>query len=270
MPGGGGIVAANYVGKVAPRDGTILTMMGLGLPVDQALGLSKSLQVDMRDFTWLGSISYSNQVLATWRSAPVKSLEDAKRIASQIGSTGAGSVSQQYPSFYNAFLGTKFKIVFGYTSSTQINLAMERGELDGSGSTSWAQYLIDAPHYVREKAIRPIIQVGLRKEPDLPDVPLLIDLAQTEEEKAAYRFISNSVDFGRPITSTPDVPADRLAALREAFMKTMSDPGFIDEVKRGGGEVRPSSADDIARIVRELIETPEAVKAKVRTAISER
>ena len=270
MPGGGGIVAANYFGKIAPHDGTILTMVGLGLPVDQALGLSKSFQADLRDFSWLGSISYSNQVLVTWRDSKVQTLEDARRIPSQIGSTGAGSVSQQFPSFYNEMLGAKFKIVFGYPSSTQINLAMERGEIDGSGSTGWAQYLIDAPHYVRNKLITPIIQAGLRKEPDLPDVPLLIDLARTPEEAAAFRFMSNSVDFGRPIASTPDVPPDRLAALREAFMKTMQDADFIAEVKKAGGEVRPAPAADIERIVRELIETPEAVRTKVKAAISER
>ena len=270
MPGGGGIVAANFVGKVAPRDGTILTMVGLGLPVDQALGLSKSFQSDLREFSWLGSISYSNQVLVTWRNAKVQTLDDARRTPSQIGSTGAGSVSQQYPSFYNEFLGTKFKIVFGYAGSAQINMAMERGELDGSGSTGWAQYLIDVPHYVRDKMITPIVPAGLRKEPDLPDTPLLLDLAKTPEEKAAYLFMSAAVDFGRPIASTPDVPADRLAALRKAFMETMADPDFIAEVKKGGGEVRPSPADETAKIVRDLIETPEAVKAKVRQAIAER
>jgi tripartite-type tricarboxylate transporter receptor subunit TctC len=270
MPGGGGIVAANYVAKVAPRDGTILSMIGLGLPVDQALGLSKSFQVDLRDFTWLGSISSSNQVLVMWHTSKIKTLEDAERGQSTVGSTGAGSVSQQYPSFYNAFLGTKFKIVFGYASSVHINLAMERGEVEGSGSTGWAQYLIDTPHYVRNKLIVPIVQTGLKKEPDLPAVPLLLDLAKTPDEKAAYRFMSEAVDFGRPIASTPGVPPERAAMLREAFAKTMTDPGFVAEVKKQGGEVRPATGDEVAAIVRGLIETPEPVRAKVKAAISER
>jgi hypothetical protein len=107
-----------------------------------------------------------------------------------------------------SFLGTKFKIVYGYESSSAINLAMERGELDGSGSTGWAQYWIDTLHYVRDKLIVPIIQAGLRREPDLPNVPLLLDLAATPEEKAAYLFMSNSVDFGRPVATTPGVPSD--------------------------------------------------------------
>lgn len=270
MPGGGGIVAANYVGKIAPHDGSIMTMVGLGLPVDQALGLSKSFLADLRDFNWLGSISSSNQVLVTWHNSKIKTLDDAKREDSQIGSTGAGSVSQQYPSFYNSFLGTKFKIVYGYPSAGEINLAMERGELDGSGSTGWAQFLIEAPHYVSDRLIMPIIQAGLRKEPELADVPLLLDLANTPEEKAAYLFMSNAVDFGRPVASTPGVPPDRLAALRAAFDRTMQDPGFITEVKKQGGEVRPASGAEIERIVHALIETPAPVRTRVKAAISAR
>ena len=269
MPGGGGIIAANHVGRVAPRDGSTLTMIGLGLPVDQALGLNKSLQVDLRSFNWLGSISSSNQVLVTWRTAKVRSLEEAQRTESQIGSTGAGSVSQQYPAFYNAFLGTKFKVIFGYPGTNQLNIAMERGEIDGSGSTSWAQYVMEAPRLVREKLIVPIIQVGLQKEPDLQQVPLLLDLAKTPDEQAAFRFLSNSVNFGRPMATTPDAPADRVDALRTAFAKTMIDPDFIEDVRRSGGEVRPMGADDLTQLVVDLTSTSEPLRTRLREVLGQ-
>ena len=269
MPGGGGIIAANYVGLTAPRDGTIMSMIGLGLPVDQALGLNKSLRIDLRDLNWIGSISSSNQILVTWHTSKVRTLEQAKQVESQIGSTGAGSVSQQYPAFYNAFLKTKFKVIFGYAGTNQLNLAMERGEIDGSGSTSWAQYVMEAPRLVREKLIVPLIQVGLKKEPDLQHVPLLLDLAQTAEERAAFRFLSNSVNFGRPMATTPQVPPERLASLREAFEKTMIDERFIEDVKRAGGEVRWMPADELSQLVAELTTTSEPLKSKLRAVLAQ-
>ena len=269
MPGGGGIIAANYVGMTAPRDGSIMSMIGLGLPVDQALGLNKSLRIDLRELNWIGSISSSNQILVTWHTSKVNSLEKAKEAESQIGSTGAGSVSQQYPAFYNAFLKTKFKVIYGYAGTNQLNLAMERGEIDGSGSTSWAQYVMEAPRLAREKLITPLIQDGLKKEPDLQHVPLLLDLAKTDEEKAAFRFLSNSVNFGRPIATTPQVPADRLAVLRDAFAKTMLDDAFIEDVKRSGGEVRWMPADELTQLVAELTTTSEALKSRLRTVFAQ-
>lgn len=270
MPGGGGIIAANHIGRAAPRDGTILSIVGLGLPVDQALGLNKSLQVNLRDFNWIGSISSSNQVLVTWHKSKVTSLQLAREIPSQIGSTGAGSVSQQYPAFYNAFLGTKFNVIFGYGGTPQLNLAMERGEIDGSGSASWAQYVIEAPRLVKEKLITPLIQVGLQKEPDLQDVPLLLDLAKTPEETAAFRFLSNSVNFGRPVATTPGVPADRLAALRRAFDQTMVDQRFIDDVTKSGGEVRAMSSNDLTKLVADLTTTSEPLRTRLRAVLGQK
>ena len=270
MPGGGGITAANYIGRSAPRDGTILSIIGLGLPVDQALGLNKSLQLNLRDLNWIGSISSSNQVLVTWHKSKVTSLESAREIPSQIGSTGAGSVSQQYPAFYNAFLGTKFNVIFGYGGTPQLNLAMERGEIDGSGSASWAQYVIEGQRLVKERLIVPIIQVGLQKEPDLPHVPLLLDLAQTQEQQAAFRFLSNSVNFGRPVATTAGVPAERVAALRRAFDMTMKDPRFIADVNKSGGEVRPMSADDLTKLVVELTTTSEPLRTRLQSVMSQR
>lgn len=268
MPGGGGIIAANHLAMAAPRDGTILSIVGLGLPVDQALGLNKSLQLNLRDLNWIGSISSSNQVLVTWHKSKVTSLQAAREKPIQIGSTGAGSVSQQYPAFYNAFLGTKFNVIFGYGGTPQLNLAMERGEIDGSGSASWAQYVMEAPRLVKERLIVPVIQVGLEKEPDLQDVPLLLDLAQSPEEAAAFRFLSNSVNFGRPVATTAGVPVERLAALRRAFDQTMTDPRFIEDVKKSGGEIRPMSSGDLTKLVNELTTTSEPLRSKLRSVLA--
>ncbi len=268
MPAGGGIVAANYMATQAPRDGSVMTMVGIGLPLDQALGLNPSLKIDLRELNWLGSVSSSNQVTVAWYKSPITSLDAARRVEGRLGSTGAGSISQQFPSFYNAFLGTKFRVVLGYTGSPAINLAIERGELDGGGSNGWAQYQIETPRFARDKLIVPIIQAGRRKEPDLPDVPLLLDLAKNDDERAAFAFMTNLAELGRPVATTPGVPADRLAALREAFDATMKDPDFIADVRRQGGDVRPESGDSLAAVVRGMIEAPEDLRARVKAAIS--
>src|SRR5262245_54270033 len=213
MPGGGGIRAANYVAKVAPQDGTILTIVSQGLPVDQALGLNASFQADLRDFHWVGNISASNQVLVTWHTSPTRTLADLMRRETVIGSSQAGSISVQMPAVLNNIVGTKIKIVFGYPDGRDINLAMERGEVEGRATNPWTSYISTDPQYVENKLIIPVIQMGMEKDPNLPQVPLMRDLAPSPADQPVLDFMSKAVSFGRPIATTPGVPAERVAAL---------------------------------------------------------
>ena len=267
MPGGGGIVAANYIGQVAPRDGTLLTMVSQGLPVDQALGLNPSLKVDLRDFNWLGNMANSNQILAVWHTSPTKNLDDARKRVTTIGSTGAGSMSVQLPAFYNNVLGTKFRIVVGYPGGQHVDLAMEQGELEGRGTNTYTGYMASKPQYLRDKLLRPLIQVGIEPEPELGDVPLLKDLPLPPKDKQLAEYMSKAVSVGRPVATTPGVPADRLAALRKAFDLALEDPEFKDEAEKTNAEIRPMSAQVLTRIIRELIEAPEDVRARVKLAL---
>lgn len=267
MPGGGGIIAANYVGHIAPRDGTILTMVSQGLPVDQALGLNASLKVDLREFHWLGNMANSNQLIAVWHTSPTKTIDDAKKRVTTIGSTGAGSMSVQLPAFYNNVLGTKFAIVVGYPNGQHVDLAMERGELEGRGTNTYAGYMTSKPHYLKDKLLRPLLQVGIEPEDDLPGVPLLKDLPLPDADKPVAEYMSKAVSVGRPVSTTPGVPAARVAALRKAFDLTLEDPEFKDEAARTNAEIRPMNGDVLARIIRELIEAPEAVRARVKIAL---
>src|SRR5262245_19060438 len=134
MPGDGGITEANYMAQVATRDGTVVGIVSQGLAADQALGMSPQLKDDLHEFNWIGNVVYSNQLLVVWHTSPTKTIEDAKQRVTTIGTTGAGSASVQYPAFYNNVLGTKFKIVFGYPGGQHIDLAMERGEVEGRGT----------------------------------------------------------------------------------------------------------------------------------------
>jgi tripartite-type tricarboxylate transporter receptor subunit TctC len=267
MPGGGGIKAANYVANNAAQDGTTLTIVGQGLPSDQALGLSPSFQADLRTFNWIGNVSSSNQVLVTWHTSKTQNLDDAILRETVIGSTGAGSQSQQFPSFFNNILGTKLKLVFGYPSPNAINLAMENGEVEGAGSNIWARYLIETPRYVSEKLIVPILQVGLTKEPDLPDVPLLRDLAKSPRDHALMDFMSASVSVGRPLATTPNVPPERVAALRSAFDATLRDPDFLKDAELQRADVRSMTGAQLEEIVRSVIETPPDIRDLAKAAI---
>jgi tripartite-type tricarboxylate transporter receptor subunit TctC len=270
MPGGGGIVAANYVAKVAPKDGTILTIVGQGLVADQALGVNKSLQADLRTFNWVGNMSDSNQILAAWHTSPVKTFAEAREHEITIGTTQAGSISQQLTAFYNNVLGARLKIVFGYPDGHDVDLAMERGEIEGRGTNTWASYIAVTPHYVTEKLIIPILQVGLRKDPALPDTPLLRDLARSPADQPLLDFLSEAVAVGRPIATTPGVPAARVAALRRAFDETLKDPEFIREATVERAEISPMTGAELARLVDDLIATPDDIKARVKVAIEPR
>src|SRR5438876_8370114 len=227
MPGGGGITAANYMAQVAPRDGTVIGIVSQGLAADQAMGMSPQLKADLREFNWIANVVHSNQLLVVWHTSPTKTLADAKQRVTTIGPTGAGSASVQYPAFYNNVLGTKFKIVFGYPGGQHIDLAMERGEVEGRGTNPYSGWMASKPTWIPQKLIIPLIQAGVEKEPALPDVPLITEQPVRPEDKPLLEFMARASTVGRPLATTPGVPAERVAALRAAFLATVKDPEFI-------------------------------------------
>jgi tripartite-type tricarboxylate transporter receptor subunit TctC len=264
MPGGGGIVAANFIARVAPKDGTVLTIVSQGLAVDQALGLNASFQADLREFNWIGNMSDSNQILAVWHTSPTKTFDDARKRVTTIGTTQAGSISQQLTAFYNNVLGAKLKIVFGYPDGHDVDLAMQRGEVEGRGTNTWASYMSISPHFVNEKLITPLLQVGLLKDPALPHVPLLREMGLRPQDQPVLDFMSKAVAVGRPIATTPGTPPERVEALRRAFDATLKDPLFIKEAEKERAEISPMTGAQLAGIIRELIEAPDELKARVK------
>jgi tripartite-type tricarboxylate transporter receptor subunit TctC len=267
MPGGGGIVAANYLYLIAPKDGTVLEIISQGLTVDQALGLSPQLKADMKKLNWIASVVNSNQLLVTWNTSKTKNLDDARKRETTIGSTGAGSVSVQLPALYNNVLGTKFKIIFGYRGGHAIDLAMERGEVEGRGTNPYTDWMAAKPTWIPQKKIIPIIQVGLKKEEALPEVPLLLDQKVSAEHKPVVEFMSKAATLGRPLATTPGVPKERVAALRKAFFEMIKNPRFIEDAKRSNSTIRPQSGDDLAALVASIIDTPQEVKDRVKSVL---
>ena len=266
MPGASSRVAAAYVYNVAPKDGTTLATGDQSLSVAQVMG--EKLQFDTTKFIYIGNPSAENNTTVTWHTSPVKTIDDAKKTEVPVGATG-GSTSSQYPRAMNAVLGTKFKVILGYPGGNDINLAMERGEVGGRGSNSWASWKATRPEWLKEKKINILVQIGLNKSPDLPDVPLLMDLAKNDEDRAVLRLLSSPSAIGRPIFTTPGVPEDRVKALRAAFDAMIKDPAFIEEAKKTQLEIDPVSGQELQKIVNDIVATPETVAKRLADIIAE-
>ncbi len=261
MTGAGSRVAANYVFSVAPKDGTVMGIADQSIPLEQALGDS-GIKFDSREFQWIGNVIADNNIVATWHATPIKTIADAQRLESTMGATGYNT-SAQYPTVLNQTIGTKFKVILGYPGGNEVNLAMERGEVQGRGSNAWASYKSTKPDWVREGKINILAQVGLKRASDLPDTPLLQDLTANEQDKAALRLLSAPTAIGRPFFAPPGTPAERVKILRAAFDATMKDKGFLDEAGKGAMDVNPVSGEDLQKIVADIIDAPEAVKKRL-------
>jgi tripartite-type tricarboxylate transporter receptor subunit TctC len=271
MPGGGGLASVNHIAQIAPKDGTSLIIPSLGIAMYQALDFfGENLKADMGEFQWIGNVSTSNPLVATWHAAKVKTLDDARREVAHLGTSGAGSISSQLPAVYNNLLGTKFKVIYGYDGE-EASIAMERMEIDGRASNTWASYKATTPAWVRDKKLNLLLQVGLQKEPELPDVPLLLDLARNDEERQIFGFFSKVAALTRPMATGPGVPPDRVAALRKAFMDTMSDPEFLSEAAKLNAEVGPTmDGETVQRLTLEILKTPKPLLEKVRSVMKHR
>jgi tripartite-type tricarboxylate transporter receptor subunit TctC len=267
QPGAGGLLALNHAGKVAAQDGTFLTLVGPGLPVHEAAG-RPGLQVSLKTFKWVGNLSQSNPVLLLWHTSTVKTLEDAKMQQAVLGATGAGSISAQMPAVYNALLGTRFKTVFGYEGSAKLNLAMQRGEIDGRGTATWASVKATLPNEIRDGQLNVLLQIGLRKEADLPHVPLLTDLVRGDPDKEAVaRFLSLAMAIARPIAAPPGVPDERVIVLRRAFEAMMRDAEFLAEAQKLGAEIDPMTGQEVQDAITQILTTPRDVIERTQTAL---
>jgi tripartite-type tricarboxylate transporter receptor subunit TctC len=184
-----------------------------------------------------------------------------------IGSTGAADDTYQFPALINAVLGTKFKIVTGYPGGNDVSLALERGEVQGRCGWSWSSIKTTRVNWVRDKRIIVLVQMALSKHPDLPDVPLIMDLGKTDEQRQIFKMIFARQTMGRPYVAPPGVPADRLAALRQAFMDTMADKEFLSEAEQNKFEINPVSGEQLEALVKEIYQTPPEVAKKAAAMV---
>jgi tripartite-type tricarboxylate transporter receptor subunit TctC len=266
MPGAGSRGAANWLYNVAPKDGSVIATLSQTTPTDQALG-QPGVQFDVRKFNWVGNMVVVNNLLYVSARSGVATIEQAKTKALAIGATGASSPSVLYPQVSNNLLGTKFRIVSGYVSGGDINIAVERGEVDGRGSDSWASMKTTHPDWLRDHTINILFQIGTKREADLPDVPLWSELGQTEEQHQILEILSGDVAVGRPILTAPGVPTERVRALRRAFDETVADPAFMEAVTQAHMDFNPIGGEQLQEVAGQIAGASPQVIAKVKEAI---
>jgi tripartite-type tricarboxylate transporter receptor subunit TctC len=265
--GAGGLVAINHAAMVAPQDGTFITVASQGLLIFEATG-QRGLSTSIGNFNWLGSFTQSNNVTVTWHTSSAKTLQDAIAREVVVGASGAAGGSVIGPAIYNAVLGTKFKIVYGYQGGAHIDLAMKRGEVEGRGNNTWAGYKATMPNEVRDGLLNVLIQTGLRKDRDLPHVPLFLDLVKGDPAREPIAaFMSKAVAIARPVAAPPGVPADRVEILRRAFDETMRDPLFLAEAEKIGTEIDPLTGEEVQDIVRTVLATPKPVINQIQATL---
>jgi len=258
-PGGGSITMSNRIYHAEPQDGTVLGLVQRGVLLAQLLK-QPSVQFDIAKFTWIGSVSPEASLVVAWHTAPVKTLQDLLARPLIVGSTGATSDLEASARLLNATIGTKLKIVSGYPGQANVLLAMERGEVQGSADWSWAEIKTRHSDYLRDKTINLILQNGLAKAPDLPDVPLAIDFIGNAIDRQAAGLYLGLKQIARPIMAGPEVPADRAAALRQAFMALKDDAEFIADARKIGLD-DPTPAGEIDKFVaRTAVAPPDVVR----------
>src|SRR5581483_6958296 len=259
QPGAGGLVALNYAGKIAPRDGTFLTLVGVGMLLQEATG-GQGMQVSLRDFHWIGNFSKVNNAIVTEKTSRTKTILDAMKQDVLLGSVGIGSIDAQLPAAFNALLDTHFKVVFGYKGSKEILLAMERGEVEGK-LNGWSAFKSEMPPE-RLARLNVLLQVGLAPDPDLPNVPLFSDLLKADAQKAAVaKFLSLSMAISRPLAATPDVPKDRVEILRRAFDAALKSPELLAEAKKSGFDINPMTGEEVQNGIERILNAPKDVIA---------
>jgi tripartite-type tricarboxylate transporter receptor subunit TctC len=266
MLGASGRTAATYMYNAAPKDGSVIAVMQQSLPMGQALGES-GVNYDAAKFNWIGSPVRPDETLVVWHTTGVKTIEDAKKKEVIIGATSPTGMNYVYPKLANELLGTKFKIVPGYPGGTPIVLALERGEVEGRGSNPWSEWKATKPDWVKDKKIIPLMQMSLFKHPDLPDVPLMVDLAPNETARKVLEIVTITGELGRPFVAPPGIPAERLAALRQAFDDTMKDPEFLADAEKLHKEIHPVGWKEMESLVQRVLSAPKSATDLLKAAL---
>jgi tripartite-type tricarboxylate transporter receptor subunit TctC len=265
MPGAVGVQAANWLATVAPRDGTVVHAIMQNMSAYQALG-GASVEFDTRKFFWVGNTTDTPNVINSWHTTGIKTIQDVMTKELVVGAPGTATSSVYYPKALNEVVGTKFKIVSGYPGGNDVNLAMERGEVGGRGSNSWASWKATHPDWLKEKKIFILVQIALKRNVELPDVPTMIELAKNED-RAVLEFLSADIPISRAYVTTPGTPPDRVAALRRAFDATMKDPAFLADAAKANVDISPSTGEEAQRYADMIANTPPAVLTRAKAIL---
>jgi len=266
-PGAGSMRAANMIYNVAPKDGTAFGMFGRGIALEPLIGTSPA-QFDATKFLWLGSGTEEAAVVVIRAEAGIKTWADMMQKPFTVGGEGTGSDPDVYALMLKNVFGVKLRLISGYPGTTEMALAVERGEVDGRASWSWSSLKTLKPDWIAQKKVTIPVQLNLRSSPDLADVPLIVNFAQTERQRQILKLVVSRQTMGRPFMAPPGLPADRAAALRAAFDATTKDPEFIAEANARGQEVNAVSGVALDALIAELYATPKDVVEETKRAIA--
>jgi tripartite-type tricarboxylate transporter receptor subunit TctC len=267
MPGAGSLRAANYLFNAAAKDGSVIGMFSRGMAMEPLIGTSHT-QFDARKFSWLGSGTDEVSTCVTWRDSAVKTWADALTTPFTVGGEGSGSDPDIFATVVHNVFGVKLRLVSGYPGSAEVALAIERREVDGRCGWSYSSLRQQRPEWITNRQVNILVQLALKKTPELPDVPLVTEFATTDRQRQILRLVFSRQAMARPFTAPPGIPAERKQALRKAFDETMADPAFLAEAKQRGLEVNPVTGVEIDALIAELYQTPADIVAEVRATIA--
>jgi len=261
VEGASGVRLANMLYNTAPRDGTLFGILLRNVPFEPMFG-NKAAQFDASKFSWIGSPSNEVSICVAWHTSRITKLDDLFSKELVVGGIGPGADLAVFPKIINGVLGTRMQVINGYAGGNEVMLAMERGEVGGRCAWSWSAAKATRQDWIDRKQINIFAQTALRKHPELTDVPLVLDYAKTDEDRSIFKLVFARQEFAWPYIAPPGVPADRIAALRRAFMETMKDKDFLADAEKAKLEIIPVPGEQIERLVGELYGTPTEIVQK--------
>lgn len=268
MPGADSVKMANYVYGVAPQDGTVMGLPIHTLVLNEVLWKDEGGQFKIARFNWIGRLDAIDLTMLAWATTGIRTIDDVKRKELIIGSTSVKGTVAMVPTALNRLIGTRFKLVQGYTGSREQMLAVERGEVQGMGNAPWSTLKITYPEWIAEKKVNLLYIIGLERAPDLPDVPTIVELAPDEESRKVLHLLASTSEIGRSFMAGPGVPAERVAMLRKAFVETAADPALRDEAQKRQINVNPMSGERLQALIGEVTSYPEALYERTRQLVT--
>jgi tripartite-type tricarboxylate transporter receptor subunit TctC len=266
QPGAGSLSMTNQLYAGGPFDGTAIGASFNGLPTTPLLQPAGA-RFEATKLNWVGSTNRETQAMYVWHTAPIRQLGDLTATEMVVGAQAPGSTQYDYPKLAEKLFGWKMKVITGYEATPKIHLAMERGEVHGTWA-NWSTLKAISEQWIKDKKIRILAQWALRKHPEMPDVPLILEQARTQEQKQALDLALARLEFGRPFFMPPNVPAERVNAIRRAFDATMKDKEFLDEADKLKIEIDPLGGEQVAALIEQIYKTPAATVERVRDAMA--
>jgi tripartite-type tricarboxylate transporter receptor subunit TctC len=269
MPGGGGLVMTNYVANVAAKDGLHIGAPQRGIPFEPLLGDASHAKFDPLKLQWIGSTNSDTSIAVVTKKSGIKSWQDLKTKEVVVAGTGVGTESVVAPYVIRNVLGLKFRVVAGYPGGSEMNLAMERGEVDGRGTFSWTSVKPQKAELIDSGNLIILFQMGLRRHPELPNVPLITEIAETPEQKQLLELQFTAFELGRPYFVAEGVPADRVKTLRAAFDAAMKDKVLLEDADKQQLEINPVTGEDMQKILERTYKTPKELVVRLQEASKE-